>query len=110
MFILIRDQELCTHELMCRIMGCDHSLGLKEFLDQLNLLYIWICLYFAIDQELWTRKLMDHIMGYDHSLGRKELLKFVYCFMIIFLIVYIFKHFLLLVSFSHQRSAIIFSF
>jgi hypothetical protein len=28
---------------MCRIMGCDHSQ--EEFLDQLNLLYIWICLY-----------------------------------------------------------------
>jgi hypothetical protein len=25
---------------MCRIMSCDHSLLLKEFLDQLNLLYI----------------------------------------------------------------------
>jgi hypothetical protein len=37
---------------MCRIMGCDHSLRLKEFLDQLDLIYIWICLYFTIDQEL----------------------------------------------------------
>jgi hypothetical protein len=40
MFILTTDQELWTRELMCRIMGCDHSLGIKEFLDQLNLLYI----------------------------------------------------------------------
>jgi hypothetical protein len=52
MFILTTEQELYTRELMCRIMGCDHFVILKEFLDQLNLLYIWICLYFAIDQEL----------------------------------------------------------
>jgi hypothetical protein len=25
--------------------GDDHLLSLKEFLDKLNLLYIWICLY-----------------------------------------------------------------
>jgi hypothetical protein len=42
---------------------------------------------------------MDRIMGYDHSLGRKEILKFIYCFMILFLTVYIFKYFLLLVPF-----------
>jgi hypothetical protein len=29
-------------------------------------------------------------MGCDNSLGQKEVLKFVYCFMIIFLTVYIF--------------------
>jgi hypothetical protein len=52
MFIVTTDKELWAHELMCHIMGCDHSLGLKEFLDQLNLIYIWICLYFAVDQEL----------------------------------------------------------
>jgi hypothetical protein len=69
MFILTTGQELCARELMCRIMGCDHSLGLKEFLNQFNLLYIWICLYFAIDEELWAPKLMNRIMGYDHSLG-----------------------------------------
>jgi hypothetical protein len=40
MFILIIDQELCTHELICRIMGYDHYLSLNEFLDELNLLYI----------------------------------------------------------------------
>jgi hypothetical protein len=34
MFILTTDQELWAS---------DHSLGLKDFLDQLNLLYIWIC-------------------------------------------------------------------
>jgi hypothetical protein len=45
MFILTTEQELWVHELMYRIMGCDYSLGLKEFLDQLNLLYILICLY-----------------------------------------------------------------
>jgi hypothetical protein len=53
MFILTTDQELWARELMYRIMGYGHSPGLKEFLDQLNVLYIWICLYFAIDQELW---------------------------------------------------------
>jgi hypothetical protein len=47
----------------------------------------------AIDQELWAHKLMDHIMGCDHTLGWKEVLKFIYCFMILFLKVYIFKHF-----------------
>jgi hypothetical protein len=30
---------------MGRIMGYNHSLRLKEFLNQLNLLYICICLY-----------------------------------------------------------------
>jgi hypothetical protein len=44
-FILTIDQELWACKLMCHIMGCDHSLGLKQFLDQLNLLYIWICLH-----------------------------------------------------------------
>jgi hypothetical protein len=68
-------------------LGCNHSLGLKEFLDQLNLLYICICLYFTTDQELWACKLMDRIMDCDHSLGRKEVLKFIYCFMILFLTV-----------------------
>jgi hypothetical protein len=29
-FILTIDQELLTHELMCRIIGCDYSLGLKK--------------------------------------------------------------------------------
>jgi hypothetical protein len=49
-------------------------------------------------------------MGYDYSLGRKDILKLVYCFMILFLIVYIFKYFLLLVSCSHKGSIIILSF
>jgi hypothetical protein len=95
---------------MYRIMSCDYSLGLKKFVDQLNLLDIWICLYFTIDQMLWAHKLMNRIMGCNHSLGQKKVPKFIYCFMILFLIVYIFKHFLLLVPFSHQGSAIIFSF
>jgi hypothetical protein len=42
---------------------------------------------------------MSRIMGYDHSLGRKDILKFIYYFMILFL--YIFKYFLLLVSYNH---------
>jgi hypothetical protein len=32
-------------------------------------------------------------MSHDHSLGRKDILKFIYYFMILFLIVYIFKHY-----------------
>jgi hypothetical protein len=72
---------------MCSIMRCDHSLGVKEFLDHLNLIYIWICLYFIIDQELWAHKLMYHIIDCGHSLGK--VIKFVYYFMIIFLTIYI---------------------
>jgi hypothetical protein len=49
-------------------------------------------------------------MGCNHSLGPKDTLKFIYYFMILFLMVYIFKQFLLLVPFSHQGSIIIFSF
>jgi hypothetical protein len=45
MFIFTTDQELWARELMSCIMGCDHSLSLKEFLNQFNLLYIYICLY-----------------------------------------------------------------
>jgi hypothetical protein len=41
MFIFTTDQELCARDLMSHIMGCDHSLGLKEFLNQLNFLYIY---------------------------------------------------------------------
>jgi hypothetical protein len=36
MFILTTE----TRKLMCCIMGYDHSLNFKEFLEQLNLLYI----------------------------------------------------------------------
>jgi hypothetical protein len=91
-------------------MGYDHYLSLNEFLDELNLLYIWIYLYFIIDQELWISKLMNLIMDCDHSLDRKKVIKFVYYLMILFLTVYICKHFLLLVLFSHQMSTIIFLF
>jgi hypothetical protein len=48
---------------------------------------------FVTDQELCARKLMDRIMDCDHSLGQKGIIKFVYCFMILFLMVYIFKYF-----------------
>jgi hypothetical protein len=48
-------------------------------------------------------------MSCNHSLGQKDILKFIYCFTILFLMVYIFKYFYLL-SFSHQGNAIIFSF
>jgi hypothetical protein len=49
---------------------------------------------------------MGRIMGYDHSLGWKDILKFVYCFMMLFLTIYIFKYILLLVPCSHKKSAI----
>jgi hypothetical protein len=45
MFIFTIDQEFWTCEVMGRIMCYDHFLGLKEFLSQLNLPYICICLY-----------------------------------------------------------------
>jgi hypothetical protein len=45
MFILTTDQELCARELIYCIMGYDHSLGLKEFLYQLNLFYIFEYIY-----------------------------------------------------------------
>jgi hypothetical protein len=65
---------------------------------------------FTTDQELWTFELMYRIMSCDHSLDQKDILKLIYCFMIIFLIIYIFKYFLFLVPFSNQGSAIMFSF
>jgi hypothetical protein len=55
MFILTIDEELCARELMCHIMGCNYSLSLKEFLDQLNLIYILICLY------------LQQIKSYEHT-------------------------------------------
>jgi hypothetical protein len=36
---------------------------------------------------------MDHIMDCDYSLGQKYILKFIYYFMIIFVTIYIVKHF-----------------
>jgi hypothetical protein len=65
---------------------------------------------FAIEQELWACEIMDRIMGYNHFLDWKDIIKFIYCFMILFLTVYIFKYFLLLVPFSNHGSAIMFSF
>jgi hypothetical protein len=32
-------------------------------------------------------------MGCDHFLGQKDILKFIYCFISLFLMVYIVKHF-----------------
>jgi hypothetical protein len=64
----------------------------------------------ATDQELLSRESIDHIMGCDHSLDQNDILKFIYGFMILFFIIYIFKHFLLLVQFNYQVSVIIFSF
>jgi hypothetical protein len=39
---------------MAHIMVCDNSLDLKIFLNQLNLLYIYICLY------------LQQIKSYEH--------------------------------------------
>jgi hypothetical protein len=47
----------------------------------------------TIDLELWAYELMNRIMGYDHSLGQKDILKFIYCFMILFPTIYIHKYF-----------------
>jgi hypothetical protein len=53
----------------------------KEFLNQLNLLYIYICLYL---QQERSYGLMRRIMECDHSLDWNDILKFIYYFMIIF--------------------------
>jgi hypothetical protein len=45
---------------------------------------------FEIDPESLSHELMDCIMAYNHSLIRKDILKFIYYFMILFLILYIF--------------------
>jgi hypothetical protein len=45
MFIFTTDQELWACELIHCIMSCDHSLDIKEYLNQLNLFFIYICLY-----------------------------------------------------------------
>jgi hypothetical protein len=58
----------------------------KEFLNQLNLFYIYICLYLQPDKSYEPRELMGRIMGYDHSLCRNDIVKFIYFSMIIFLI------------------------
>jgi hypothetical protein len=59
-FIFTTDQVLCGHELVERIMKCDHSMGLKECLNQLNLLYIYICLY------------LQHTKSYDTQGNRPQ--------------------------------------
>jgi hypothetical protein len=62
----------------------DPSLGLSSPCEVVP----WV-LILITDQELWTHELMSRIKGCDHSLDRKDILKFIYCFMILFLIVYI---------------------
>jgi hypothetical protein len=49
-------------------------------------------------------------MGCDYSLGRNDILKFIYCFMILFYTIYILNIYLLLVPCSDQESIIILSF
>jgi hypothetical protein len=41
---------------------------------------------FITNQELCVRELMIRVMGYDYSLDQNNIFKFVYYFMIIFLI------------------------
>jgi hypothetical protein len=57
---------------------------------------------FVKDQELWICELMSHIMSYDHSLGRKDIIKFVYYFMILFLI-YLYTFFTLSIMWSPKE-------
>jgi hypothetical protein len=52
---------------------------------------------FATYTELWVRELVDRIMSYEYSLGQNNILKFIYCFMILFFYSIYFKYFLLLV-------------
>jgi hypothetical protein len=59
---------------------------------------------FVTNQELRALELMSRIIGCDHSLGHKDILKFIYYFIILFLTVYIFKHFLLLVPYNQILS------
>jgi hypothetical protein len=96
MFILTTDLKLWTCELMCRIMSCNHSLGLKEFLDQLNLLYIFGYIYTYNRLRVMSMQVNELHYGLRHSLQRKDILKFVYYFMILFLTVYIFKYFFII--------------
>jgi hypothetical protein len=53
-----------------------------NFLNQLNLFYIYICLYLQQDKIYRLCEQMCHIMGYDHSLGQNDILKFIYYSMI----------------------------
>jgi hypothetical protein len=76
----------------------------KESRDQLNLLYIWICLYLQRIKVIGMRANEPYYGLRPLSIPEG------YCFMILFFRVYIVKHFLLLVPFSHQRSTIMFSF
>jgi hypothetical protein len=57
-------------------MSYDHSLGLKEFLNNFHVLYLNMFI-FTTDKGLWIRELMSRIIGCDHSLGQKNILKFV---------------------------------
>jgi hypothetical protein len=41
----------------------------EEFLNQLNLLYICVCLYLQQHKSYESRELMSHIMDNDHSLS-----------------------------------------
>jgi hypothetical protein len=50
----------------------------KEFLNQLNFIYIWTCLY--LQQIKIYGHVRDRIMSYDHSLGWNDMLKFILLF------------------------------
>jgi hypothetical protein len=74
MFIFTINQELQPHMLIGRIMSYDYSLDLKEFLNQINLLYVYIC----DRSRVMCMQVNGRIMGYDHFLDRKDIIKFVY--------------------------------
>jgi hypothetical protein len=63
-----------------------HLYILKKFLNQFNLLNIYICLYLQHDKNYRPCELMSCIMDCDHSVAWNDILKFVYWFMILFLI------------------------
>jgi hypothetical protein len=50
------------------------------FLNQLDLFYIWICLYLQQNKIYGSRKQMGRIMSYDNSLARNDILKFIFLF------------------------------
>jgi hypothetical protein len=78
----------------------DHSLYLKKILDQHNLLYIRY-VYICNRSRVMSMRDNEPYYGLQPLSNPKDILKFIYYFMILFLTEYIFKHFLLLVPFSH---------
>jgi hypothetical protein len=73
---------------MCCIMGYDNSLCLKEFLDQLIFSifgYVYICNRLRVMDMQANRSYYE----FDHSLSQNDIFKCIYCFIILFLTVYV---------------------